>query len=74
MHPRQPVEGVVGVTRRTRDTIVQRWRRGLNGTTPSHARRSWPREVLRSSTTLENVDPRPRLIREVKPTLFCSDD
>lgn len=32
----------------------------LNETTPSHARRSWPREVVRSSTTLENVDPRPR--------------
>ena len=54
---------MTGVSRRTRDMDVRgspRRGRGveLNETTPSHARRSRPREVVRSSTTLENVDPR----------------
>lgn len=60
MHLRQPVEGMVSVTRRTRDTntgLVS----GVERETPSHARCSRASEVLRSSTTLENVDPRLRL-------------
>lgn len=70
MHLRQPVERGWPVFRDVHVTWTYRVRvGGLNETTPSHARRSRPREVVRSSTTLENVDPRPRLNPRVKSIL-----
>lgn len=70
MHLRQPVERGWPVFRDVHVTWTYRVRvGGLNETTPSHARRSRPREVVRPSTTLENVDPRPRLNPRVKSIL-----